>query len=157
VKYLEILVKLRKIVRSINLESKRIEKQHGISIPQLLCLQFLSEQPDGRAKGAAIKSYMHLNASTISGIIKRLETKELTSRRQDEKDRRITWISLTAKGKDLIIHSPVTLQQKLTVKLDRLSLDEMSELGRNIDLLIDIMDAENIDAAPLITIQDQPK
>ena len=42
--YIEILVKLRKIIRSINLESKKIEKKFGISIPQLMCLQFLSEQ-----------------------------------------------------------------------------------------------------------------
>lgn len=156
-KYLDILVKLRKIVRSINLESKRIEKQHGISIPQLLCLQYLSDQPMQQAKGSTIKSYLHLNASTISGIIKRLETKGLISREPDLKDKRVTWIKLSKEGASLLADSPVTLQEKLTRRLDRLTHEEMMALGHHIDLLIEIMDAEDIDAAPLITIQDQPR
>ena len=40
--YTEILTDIRKIVRSINLESKRIQKDFGVSIPQLLCLSYLS-------------------------------------------------------------------------------------------------------------------
>lgn len=69
--YLEILVKLRKIIRSINLESKKIQKEFGISIPQLLVLQYLSEQADYKASGKDIKSYINLNASTVSGIVHR--------------------------------------------------------------------------------------
>ena len=40
--FIDILIRLRKIVRSVNLESKRVEKEQGVSIPQLLCLQFLA-------------------------------------------------------------------------------------------------------------------
>ena len=65
--FIDILIKLRKIVRSINLESKRVEKEQGVSIPQLLCLQFLSEQEDYRTNAAKLKTFLNLNASTISG------------------------------------------------------------------------------------------
>ena len=78
--YLEILVKLRKVIRSINLESKKIEKEFGISIPQLLVLKFLSEQKDYKASSKDIKTYINLNASTVSGIIVRLEDKGLVAR-----------------------------------------------------------------------------
>ena len=37
-KYSGIMISIRKIVRAINLESKRIEKDYGLSIPQLLTL-----------------------------------------------------------------------------------------------------------------------
>ena len=40
---------VRKIVRAVNLESKRIEKNFGISIPQLLTLKYLNESPEYRS------------------------------------------------------------------------------------------------------------
>ena len=56
--YLEILVKLRRVIRSINLESKKIEKEFGVSIPQILVLQYLSEQEDYKAYSKDIKTYI---------------------------------------------------------------------------------------------------
>ena len=40
--FIDILIILRKIVLSMNLESKPVEKEQGVNIPQLLCLQFLA-------------------------------------------------------------------------------------------------------------------
>ncbi|TNE52641.1 MAG: MarR family transcriptional regulator [Bacteroidetes bacterium] len=153
-KYIEILVKLRKIIRSINLESKKIEKHHGISIPQLLCLQYLSEQPDYRATATQIKGFIKLNASTVSGIIARLETKGLLARLPKPEDKRVTYITLTAKGADILKASPVTLQEKLSRQLARLSPEQMNELSRNIDLLVRIMDATDLEASPVITSEE---
>ena len=75
--FIDILIKLRKIVRSVNLESKRVEKEQGVSIPQLLCLQFLAEQEDYKTNAVKLKAFLNLNASTISGILRRLEKKGL--------------------------------------------------------------------------------
>ena len=33
-KYADLMISIRKIVRAVNLESKRIEKNYGLSIPQ---------------------------------------------------------------------------------------------------------------------------
>ncbi|AXT53307.1 MarR family transcriptional regulator [Aquimarina sp. BL5] len=153
-KYIEILVKLRKIIRSINLESKKIEKEFGISIPQLLVLQYLSEQEDYRASAKEIRIYINLNASTISGIISRLESKGLVAKLPKPNDKRTTYITLTAKGADVLHRSPTTLQEKTKEKLQKLTQEQIDELDRNIELLASIMDAENIDAAPLITIKE---
>ena len=95
-KYLDIIVKLRKIIRSINLESKRIEKQFGVSIPQLMSLQYLSEQEDYKATASQLKAYLKLNASTMSSIVSRLEQKSLVARLRNPQDRRATFITLTA-------------------------------------------------------------
>lgn len=73
----DILIKLRRIVRSVNLESKKVEKEQGVSIPQLLCLQFLAEQEDFKTNAAKLKTFLNLNASTVSGIIRRLEKKRI--------------------------------------------------------------------------------
>jgi len=149
--YLEILVKLRKIIRSINLESKKIEKDHGISIPQLLCLQYLSEQEDYQSIASQIKKYLMLNPSTVSGIVSRLENKGLVAKLPNPEDRRAAFITLTAKGAEVLEKSPTTLQEKLTGRLATLSENEIGELEKNINLLVHLMEAEEIEAWPMIT------
>ena len=152
--YIEIIVKLRRIIRSINLESKQIEKRFGISIPQLLVLQFLSQQEDYKASSTRIKEYLNLNASTITGIISRLEGKGLVARLPKPNDRRVALITLTAKGAELLKESPTILQQKLTKKLAKLSDKEITELNKNIDILVEIMNIGDVDASPVLTINE---
>lgn len=153
-KYTEILIKLRKIIRSVNLESKKIEKELGVSIPQLLVLQYLSEQEEYRAYAKDIKNYINLNASTVSGIISRLEAKGHAARLPKPDDKRANYVILTAKGAELLKKSPTTLQEKVSNRLKKLTPKQIDELDRNIKLLTTIMDAEDIDAAPLITIKE---
>ena len=151
------LVKIRKIIRSINLESKKIEKKYGISIPQMMCLQFLSKQEDYKSTASSIKGYLMLNASTVTGILKRLEARGLVAKLPNVNDRRATFITLTAKGADLLKEPPTTLQEKLTARLQRLSDPEIQTLNENIDLLVQLMDAEELDASPIITISEMNK
>lgn len=153
-KYLEILVNLRKIIRSINLESKRIEKQFGVSIPQLMSLQYLSEQQENKATASQLKQHLKLNASTMSGIISRLEQKALIARLANPEDRRATFITLTNKGEELLQDPPTTLQEKLTARLSKLSPERIDSLNEHIDLLVQIMDAEELDASPIMTTNE---
>lgn len=155
--YLEILVKLRKIIRSINLESKKIQKEFGISIPQLLVLQYLSSQPDYKASGKDIKNYINLNASTVSGIVHRAEEKGLVARLPNSRDKRGIFVTLTAKGAELLKTSPTTLQEKMSKRLKTLSPQQIEDLNSSIELLTKLMDAEDVNAAPLITLNEIPK
>ncbi len=153
--FIEILIKLRRIVRSINLESKRVDKELGVSIPQLLCLQFLAEQEDFRTNASKLKGFLNLNASTITGIISRLEKKNLVVKLPKSIDKRITLISLTAKGMELIQNAPITFQQKLSEKLQELSPDKLKTIIEGIDLLTELMEFDEIDASPIITSELQ--
>lgn len=88
-KYTDILIRLRQIIRSVNLESKRIEKEYGISIPQLLCFHFLNEKENFQASHKEIKDFLKLNASTVTGIINRLEKKGFVARVPKKGDKRV--------------------------------------------------------------------
>jgi DNA-binding MarR family transcriptional regulator len=155
--FIDILIKLRKIVRSVNLESKRVEKEQGVSIPQLLCLQFLAEQEDYRTNAAKLKTFLNLNASTISGILKRLEKKGLVAKLPKASDKRVTLISLTASGMELIKSAPITFQQKLSKKLQALPPEKLQTIIDGIDILTKIMEVDEIDASPIITSEEFPK
>jgi len=152
--FIEILIKLRRIVRSINLESKRVDKELGVSIPQLLCLQFLAEQDEFRTNASKLKGFLNLNASTITGIISRLEKKNLVVKLPKTIDKRITLISLTAKGMELIQNAPITFQQKLSEKLQELPPEKLKTIVEGIDLLAELMEFDEIDASPIITSEE---
>ena len=126
--YTEILIRIRQIVRSINLESKRIEKEYGISIPQLLCLNFLNNQQSYQGSHKDIKDFLQLNASTVTGIISRLEKKGLVARLPKKLDRRVGMISITAAGVSLLQQTPEPLHDLLSVKLKKISPEKLQQL-----------------------------
>lgn len=152
--FIDILIKLRKIVRSVNLESKRVEKEQGVSIPQLLCLQFLAEQEDFRTNAVKLKAFLNLNASTISGILRRLEKKGLVEKLPKISDKRVILISLTTNGMKLLQSAPITFQQKLSEKLKALSPEKLQTIIDGIDILTNIMEVDEVDASPIITSEE---
>ncbi|MDX1828923.1 MAG: MarR family transcriptional regulator [Lutibacter sp.] len=154
--FVDILIKLRKIVRSVNLESKRVEKEQGVSIPQLLCLQYLAEQKDYKTNASKLKEFLNLNASTISGIIVRLEKKGFIAKLPKEADKRVTLISLTDRGMKLLQNAPITFQQKLTKKLKSLPPEKINTINEGVDLLIELMEVNEIGAFPIVTMEEFP-
>lgn len=149
--YTDILINIRKIIRSINLESKRIEKENGISIPQYLCLNFLNSREEYRATSKEIGAHLNLNPSTVSGIISRLEKKGYVAKLPNKEDKRSAYIYLTALGEKTVNSIPDLLHEKLTAKLKSLSEKDLNELQSSLALLISFMEVEDIDASPVIT------
>ncbi len=150
-KYTEILTSIRQIIRSVNLESKRIEKEYGISIPQLLCLYYLSERENYHATQKEIKDFLKLNASTVTGIISRLERKGWVARLPKQKDKRVSVISITANGVALLENTPEPLHQQLSDKLKKLSPEKLQQLKASFDTIIDFLNIESVKASPIIT------
>ncbi|MBN3034795.1 MAG: MarR family transcriptional regulator [Bacteroidales bacterium] len=152
--YTEILINIRKIVRSVNLESKKIQKEYGVSIPQLLTLGYLASRDNYRATHAEITKYLHLNSSTVTGIINRLENKGYIARLPRPEDRRSVFIALTSGGAQLLEKSPRLLHEKLSEKLQSLSVEKLDEINRTLQTLIESLGIEKISASPMVTIED---
>lgn len=152
--YTEILIKIRRIIRSINLESKKIQKEHGVSIPQVLCLTFLNNCDDYQSTHKEIRSYLNLNSSTVTGIIDRLEKKGLVARLPKKEDKRTTYIALTSLGAKLLNKIPALLHERLSRKLESLEKEKIDELNNSLDILIHYLDISEIEASPLITFED---
>jgi len=152
--FTEILIDLRKIVRSVNLESKRIQKEFGVSIPQLLCLHYLASQPGFQSTMTGIASYLKLNLSTVTGIVSRLEKKHLLAKLPKTGDKRITQVSLTAAGMKLIDQSPKLMHQRLSDKLSALSEQQLESLKDSMQLLVQSFDISDEAASPIVTMDD---
>jgi DNA-binding MarR family transcriptional regulator len=152
--YKSILIRIRRIVRSISLESKKVQKDFGVSIPQVLCLEFLKNAPNYQATQRAIRDHLHLNSSTVTGIIDRLERNGLLARLPKSGDKRVTHITLTSAGDELLRKTPDLLQQRLASKLKRLSADELQKMAESLELLIGMLEIKDNDEVPLISDAD---
>ncbi|MTI20319.1 MarR family transcriptional regulator [Fulvivirga sp. RKSG066] len=149
-----ILINIRKIIRSVNLESKRIQKEFGLSIPQLLALNYLNQCDDYKCTHSELAKYLNLNSSTLTGIITRLVKKGWVAKIPNQKDRRVTYITLTAEGMKLLKNAPQLMHQRLSQKLEKLSQEKLEELERAFDLLVEFMEIEGVEASALLTIDE---
>ena len=149
----DILIKIRKIVRSIDIESKKIQKEHGVSIPQVLCLNFLHNSPNYQATQGEIRRFLNLNPSTVSGIIDRLEKKGYLARLPKLGDKRVVNIALTSAGDKLLKTIPSLLHVQLSEKLKKLNDSEFIKVEEGLNTLIRILDIEAIEASPMITME----
>lgn len=148
----EILIKIRKIVRSVDIESKKIQKEYGVSIPQVLCLSFLHDSPNYQSTQGEIRTFLNLNSSTVSGIINRLEKKGYLARLPKSGDKRVVNIALTSAGDKLLGTIPSLLHEQLSEKLQKLDDNEIKKVEDSLDTLITLLDIEQVDASPMITL-----
>jgi DNA-binding MarR family transcriptional regulator len=150
----DILIKIRKIVRSVDIESKKIQKEHGVSIPQVLCLSFLHQSPNYQSTQGEIRKFLNLNPSTVSGIINRLEKKGLLARLPKSGDKRVVNIALTSAGDKLLSTIPALLHVQLSEKLLGLQPEEIKTVIDGLDILVNLLDIKELDASPVITISE---
>ncbi len=148
---IEIIVSIRKIVRSLNIESKGLQKDFGLSIPQLLCLGYLENQPGFQSTHKELMEFLSLNSSTITGIISRLEKRGYVVRLSNSNDKRLKSIILIASGKKLLDETPNILHNRLSIKLNSLTEDQKYMIKDSLSIIISAMNIKTIDAAPLLT------
>ena len=152
---LEIIVSIRKIVRSLNLESKAIQKDFGLSITQLLCLGHLQNSLDYRSTHKDLMELLSLNSSTVSGILNRLEKRGYIARLSNEFDKRSKLILLTASGIKLLEETPNVLHDRLAEKLSKLTLENKQMVQNSLNIVILAMDIREMEASPLL-ISEEP-
>ena len=103
----DIVSALRRIVRAIDLQSRRMMDACGLTGPQLVVLREV-----GRLSGASISALarsVSLSQPTVSGILERLEKRGLVRRERSEQDRRSVFVTLTPQGGRTLRDAPSLL------------------------------------------------
>lgn len=85
------------LVHALEVRSKRMARTIGVTGPQRLVLRIVGRHPASTA--GEIAEFLELHASTLSGILARLEHAGMITRRIDARDRRRARFTLTAAGK----------------------------------------------------------
>lgn len=145
---IRILRSIRRIIRSVDLESKQLKGEFEITGPQLRLLAQLDAE--GRQNPSALARALYLSASTVVGILDRLEEKGWVARERDAVDRRLAWSTITEDGRRLLQAAPSPLQEKLSKGLGELSILERAAIALSLERLVLLLEAEGIDAAPYL-------
>ena len=149
-----ILIALRRIIRAVVIHSKKLNSDYKITVPQMICLKALAENNALTQKQLAQK--VNLSVSTVNGIIDRLESKELIKRERDTVDRRKVTISITENGHDLIDDAPSLLQDNFARAMKLIPDIEIATIAFSLEKVVQLMEAENIDASPNLLINNIP-
>lgn len=149
---LRILNAIRQIIRAADIDSRKLAAQHQITSPQLMCLMAVVEQ--GSTTAIEIARRIHLSASTLVGVLDRLEAKDLVDRERNAEDRREIAVTPTTAGRNLVSKTPFPLQYSLAKALRQLSTDEQDQVAHWMDRLVELMGAGDIDDSPMLEIVD---
>ena len=137
-----IIDNLRRVFQILNEQSKKVEKETGLTGPQLWAIKTINENSPVKVSDLANRLYLH--PTTVIGIIDRLEKQDLVKRRRSKSDRRVVWIELTAKGDKLVKSAPEVAQGLLVSGLEDISANNLTEIDRSMKRLVKIFGAQKI-------------
>lgn len=108
---------------SLSRRSKNMGATLGITGPQRLVLRVVGRNP-GIAAGAIART-LHLDKSTMTGILQRLEDRGFLRRSPDPEDGRISRFALTSAGARLDRHDRGTIEAAVRRLLNRLPPEQI--------------------------------
>ncbi len=144
----EILRSLRRILRAVDLHGRRLAQQYGLTGPQLICLREIRRH--GALNPGHLARSISLSPATVTGILDRLEGRALVTRRRRNRDKRQVLVELTEQGAELLSRTAPPLQERFVARLGALERADRERIAAALDQVVALMDAEDIDAAPLL-------
>ena len=148
--YDDILIALRRITRAIDLHSKRLQKESGLTTSQLLVMEIIErlESPSP----SAIAREIVLSQATVTSLLDRLEKNALVTRSRCSQDKRQVTVSLTPEGQKIVEHAPELLQAGFLREFRKLPDYQRNLLVASLQHIAYMMDAEELDASPILQV-----
>lgn len=147
-----VLISLRRIIRATDLHSKRMEKSTGLTIPQILILRSIHQQAGLTI--SYIAQEVNLSQATVTTILDRLEQRQYIYRERSVADKRKTHVYLTEAGQAAMLGAPAPLQEHFSAQFNNLADWEQNTILSTLQRIAHMMNAENIEASPILDVGD---
>jgi DNA-binding MarR family transcriptional regulator len=141
-----ILSAIRRIIRAVDIHSRKLHTEFDVTTPQMICIYALLRN-DGITLSELSKA-VSLSASTVNGIVDRLESKELMTRQRSSEDRRKVLLRLTDKGRQITREAPSLLQDRLSSALQSLPELEQVTIAMSLERIVGLMEAQHLETSP---------
>ena len=149
-KHEEVLIALRQIIRAIDLHSRKLNKDAGLTGPQLVLMRAI--RGSGEVTIRQLSNNTNMSQATATTILDRLEKRELVVRERSKLDKRKVHAHLTEKGKELLEKAPLPLQDNFVSEYQQLEDWEQSLLLSSVQRISSMMNAEHLNVAPLLEV-----
>jgi DNA-binding MarR family transcriptional regulator len=146
----DVVTALRKIMRAVDLHSRSLVQQHGLTVPQLVLIR---EIGSGSRSLSDLSRNVNLSNATVTGIVDRLEKTGLVVRERSGSDRRQVMVHLTELGVSRLNSAPPLLQETFLTKLDSLKDWERAQILSVLQRVASMMQANGLDASPVLESQ----
>ncbi|WP_259781394.1 MarR family winged helix-turn-helix transcriptional regulator [Aestuariispira ectoiniformans] len=144
----ESLIALRRILRATDIHTKKLGKATNLTTSQLLVLQSIEEA--GEMTVGEIAAKVQLAQATVTALVDRLQGMSLVKREKGASDKRKVYVHLTEAGQDVLNRAPMALHDRYSERFEQLSDWEQHMVIAVLQRVAGMMDAEEIDAAPLL-------
>lgn len=144
----DVLVSLRRIIRANDLHSRKLGRDTGLTTPQLVVMRAI-EASEGPTV-SEISRVVSLSQATVTNILNRLEGQKLVRRHRSATDKRRVNLELTAAGRKLLKSAPTPLQEGFVARFNQLKDWEQHLIVSSLSRIAAMMDAGDLDAAPLL-------
>lgn len=134
---MQIMMRLRQIIQEMSKHSKHLQEKYKITLPQLICLKEVANH--GPIAIGALTKIVFINNSTVTGIIDRLESRELVKRVRISKDRRKVHVEITEAGIKFLEEAPTPIHHQFISKLEEMNKEDVSMILWGLELLVDML------------------
>jgi DNA-binding MarR family transcriptional regulator len=138
----EIIDDIRRIFQVLKERSRSVENETSLTGSQLWVVKILDETSPLKVSELARRMYLH--PATMVGLTDRLEAKGLVQRSRSEKDRRIVYIDLTEKGRELVKNSPEVVQSLLVKGLEIHTEQKLKKIAGGLEELVKILGVQEV-------------
>lgn len=149
-KHEEVLVALRQIIRAIDLHSRKLNKEAGLTGPQLVLMQAIRELDEVTIR--QLSHHTNMSQATATTILDRLEKRGLIVRVRSVQDKRKVHAHLTLEGSATLQKAPTPLQDNFIIQFERLAKWEQTLLVSSVQRISAMMKANSLDVAPLLEV-----
>lgn len=136
----QVIIALRRITRAADIHSHLLQRDYGVTGPQLSTLRVVHRlQP---VSTGALARAAYIGYATLTGILDRLEEHGYVTRTRDASDRRTVILKMTREGERLLASAPSLLQTRLREELGRIPHSEQTTLLNSLLRVAGLMESE---------------
>ena len=139
---------LRRILRATDGGNRKLAAASGLTPSQLLVLREVEARDE--VTPGSIAQRLQFSHATITAIADRLVDLGLITRTRGERDKRQIHLTLLPDGSKALAGAPDPLQMRFIDRFDALPAWEQAMILAAAEKLAVLMDADTIDAAPLL-------
>lgn len=138
-----VMIALRQVIRATDIHSRSLIKTTGLTTPQVLLLQILTNK--GELSVGALAREMNLSQATVTTILDRLAGRGYLVRNKSEQDKRIVKVTITEDGRSIVKDSPVPLQEHFVNRFRALEDWEQSMIIASLQKVARMMDDTGVE------------
>jgi len=144
----EVLIALRQIIRAIDLHSRKLVQGYGLTGPQLIVLKSLGGIEE--LSVGELAKQVNLSPATVTGVLDRLEKRDLVERMRDDADKRRVIVRITQAGLAVLGTAPSLLQEHFMARFGELKQWEQNLVLSSLQRVAAMMETEELETANLL-------